>query len=143
MSINCDEICGNGAAPNPKKSFWQYLFPATITKLVVRDVIVGVATTSAGPDTVDVEVFLSQTLGSVPPSILDDNVLLRSLVHMSLGAKPVGNDKGDNVNVLKIYLEKLQNNVVPADLMLCASLLKSDSLQLPNGKYFQISKITF
>lgn len=138
MSIN-----GDIREQKSLRNFWTFLFPQTVTKLVVDDIVVASATTISGPAVVNVKVFLSEILGSLSPIILDNNPLLRSLVHQSLGSKPVIDKDINSISLLKVYLEKLHYNVITVDLLLCACLLQSDSLQLPDGRYLQATKISF
>lgn len=133
MSINCD----NELVKPQKRNLWKVLFPHTITNLTVNDVVVAHATTTSGPPSVDVKEFLKKQLKPLPLSILDENILLRMLVHRSLGSKST-----TRFFTLEVYIEMLQEEIVTTDLLLCACLLQSDSLQLPDGRFFQTSKIS-
>lgn len=135
MSINNDI-----KKPESKKS---WTFPRqTVTKLVVGDVVVARATTTSGPISINVKEFLLETLGTISSTIFDNNNLLKSLVHRSLGSKPANIEGLDDGLIMKAYLENLDYSVITVDLLLCACLLQSDSLQLNNGQYLQTTKIS-
>lgn len=152
------------------RRLWLFLFPQTTTKMYVNGIHVATATTEAGPPVVNVVSFLREHLCSrqgvtFKRSVLEDNNLLRSLVNRSLGSKDVviihdgsrstssssptqpqsqsSTQSQSTSSVLDQYIDSLLNECVnDTDLLICAALLQSESLQLCDGRYLQVTKIT-
>lgn len=138
LSLDIQQIDERKTKRSFVRTLWLFFFPHTVTKLVVNGTVVASATTYEGPDFVDVETFLSQTLGSLHVNVIENNVLMKSMIHRSLGSKKSNPNASPLVTN---YLNELYGNVIVIDLLLCACLLESDSLQLTDGRYFQTSKI--
>lgn len=123
-----------------KKNVTQ-LLKERVTQLVdsthsIRGVVTG---SGLEYDQVYVTDFLRNKLVVLPPSVIESNDRLKKLVCLCLG-----NDSSAPMNQwLSLYLATLSNKreVSLYDLKLCASILGGNSLQLPDGDYYQVSRV--